>query len=273
MALIAFTTLVLSFIVFIFSKNQIDEKINVDVNDNMKEISDIYYGSISDHKDLLHVISGISASKVREGDVNVLTEYSREIKSRYNLLGVAFADKSGVVYSTNGIVGYNAKTKKRPWYIEPIKSNEFFQSDIYKDLNKDIMIVSLSYPIKIKGETIGVLLFDVDGADLVRSKKEFLISNDSGYISIANSKYASFLGKNVNEVFPNPEYITKNSFISNVNDIKYLVNTSIIDGNVLYGIMDYSYYMTNLKEQFLIMSLFLLFMGVIVFIWYFYFSK
>lgn len=264
MALIATTTLVLSMIVFFFSQSQIDEKINVDVNDNIQEITDIYYGSISDYKDLLHVLSAVSASKVAEGNVDVLTEYSREIKSRYHLLGVAFADKSGVVYSTNGIVGYNAKKKQRPWYIEPIKSKQFFQSEIYKDLNKDIMIVSLSYPIKIKGDTVGVLLFDVDGSDLVRSKKEFVIANDTGYISIANAKYSSFLGKNVSELFANPEYITKNSFISNVNDMKYLVNTSVVGDNVLYGIMDYSYYTKNLKEQFFIISLFLLIMGITV---------
>lgn len=264
MALIATTTLALSMIVFFFSQIQIDEKINVDVNDNMQEITDIYYGTINDYKDLLHVLSGVSASKVAEGNVDVLTEYSREIKSRYHLLGVAFADKSGMVYSTNGIVGYNAKTKQRPWYIEPIKSKKFFQSEIYKDINKDIMIISLSYPIKIKGDTIGVLLFDVDGSDLVRSKKEFVIANDTGYISIANAKYSSFLGKDVSELFTNPEYITKNSFISNVNDMKYLVNTSVIGENVLYGIMDYSYYTKNLKEQFFIMSLFLLIMGIIV---------
>ena len=120
-----------------------------------------------------------------------------------------FATEDGTTYAmvTNGkITDFNAKDKKREWYINTFEKNmDLFMTKPYLSYTKEY-VITLGVPVEKDGKTLGVVCIDIDLqriTDYIASLStnlNFFVTNTEGFIFAA--KYQDDIGKNLFEKIP-----------------------------------------------------------------------
>lgn len=241
-SVILVTTTISSFVIYQRNTEDMNNYIDKLSETNNTLLNNKYNDTVTYYKRTLQTVSD-NISK----NFDVLNESEKEyeirnlsqtLSNRYELAEVVVADIDGISFNKNGIIsGFNAKN--RDWFNQVLMNkNEFYQSKVYASADTNLMVVSMSVPIKKEGHIIGVLLFDFLANSLLKEdEKEFILSDQDGFVFSSDYKNTHFLGKSLYDYNPLFESLTEGEPLSYKNkdgDSFSVIRKNLHDGNLIF---------------------------------------
>ncbi len=147
-----------------------------------------------------------------------LIELMNNSKQRLNILNVYFGLEDGTTYSASnkGIIpNFNAKDKKREWYLKGFSGDDKIVTTPYLSTTGDLTI-SVVIPVKRKTHIIGVLGLSVKMSlitDFVHTLSKNLnihVSRSDGFIMASDTQ--DQIGKNIYHLIPSFKQYAEQSF-------------------------------------------------------------
>lgn len=271
---IIFTYIILVIIVgsiisglFWLEKNQEkDTEIEISTELNRNVLTANYYSSIKTYINIMDTVADDLSLSIDSLPYDTLAHRAKKISERYELVEVIFANRDGVLYSSETEVpDWNAKERQRPWFVNIMNSNEaYYQSDLYESVGTGEMVITFSVPILKNGQRIGIVLFDLPGTHLLSEKKmEFAVTNPEGVAFAADPVNQEMLGKNIFQLRASFLTVTEKPFIyQNPNEDWFSVSKTVLDdGNYLFNVVPLNKIVHSINNGILLNVLSILLLG------------
>lgn len=248
MLLCSLLGLIIATIFSFFSYNErvrIQEANTAEVNlQQMQGLVSAYNRSLDDLRKNLNNIAFLVADEVKNNDFQRIVEIAEFSKNEFGYEEVAFATLDGVVYSSNGLIpNFNAKESRREWFTAITESRkDFYQTGLYPSAVNSALSISITAPVKIDGEIVGVALLDLLGASIMEDNRLFALTDESGLVMATHSSLSGWLSKNIYELRKDYKTISNEGLIyKNPNDESFFVTKHSLDNKVLFSILPLSH--------------------------------
>lgn len=248
MLLCSLLGLIIATIFSFFSYNErvrIQEANTAEVNlQQMQGLVSAYNRSIDDLRKNLNNIAFLVADEVKNNDFQRIVEIAEFSKNEFGYEEVAFATLDGVVYSSNGLIpNFNAKESRREWFTAITESRkDFYQTGLYPSAVNSALSISITAPVKIDGEIVGVALLDLLGASIMEDNRLFALTDESGLVMATHSSLSGWLSKNIYELRKDYKTISNEGLIyKNPNNESFFVTKHSLDNKVLFSILPLSH--------------------------------
>ena len=150
----------------------------------------------------------VNITKRGKVDVDDLLMQLKDLKVQFNVLNAYLGLRSGATYSVNrnGLVPkFNAKEKKREWYLRAMAGEQKIITTPYKSASGN-MVMAVAVPVIRNDTVVGVLSINlaldeitnfVQGLD---HSNQIFVSRNDGFIMAA--KYPEYIGTNLYDKHP-----------------------------------------------------------------------
>ncbi|RYU70387.1 methyl-accepting chemotaxis protein [Aliivibrio finisterrensis] len=240
-SVILVTTTISSFSLYQRNTEDMNNYISQLSETNNSLLNNKYNDTVTYYRKTLQTVSDSLSKNFDQLNINEketeIRKLSRVLSERYELAEVVVAGIDGISFNKHGIIP-NFNATNRDWFNNVLTNNDFYQSKIYPSTDTNIMVVSMSVPIKKEDKIIGVLLFDFSGGSLLKEdEKEFILSDQEGLVFSSDPKNTRFLGKSLYKHNPIFNNLTEGEplFYQNKNGDSFsVIRKNLHDGNLIF---------------------------------------